>query len=50
MKGKYSSESQNEKGSPRAYVCYTYNEYRIPNPDPFLEGMDKYAIYIGSFI
>ena len=29
------------KGSPRAYVRYTYHEDKIPNLKPFIEGMDK---------
>ena len=29
------------KGSPRAYVRYTYHEDKIPSPRPFIEGMDK---------
>ena len=29
------------KGSPRAYVRYTYHEDKIPNPMPFIEGMDN---------
>ena len=29
-------------GSPRAYVRYTYYEDKIPNPKPFIDGMDKH--------
>ena len=29
------------KGSPRAYVCYTHDEDKIPNPKLFIEGMDN---------
>ena len=29
------------KGSPRAYVRYTYHEDEIPNPKPFIERIDN---------
>ena len=29
------------KGSPRAYVRYTHHKDKIPNPKPFVEGIDN---------
>ena len=29
------------KGSSKAYVRYTYHKDKIPNPKPFIEGMDN---------
>ena len=38
---KFIKNPERLKGSPRAYVPYTYHWDKIPNPKPFIEGMDN---------
>ena len=42
MEGKNLIKNQKRlKGSPRAFVRYTYDEDKITNPKPFIDGMDN---------
>ena len=39
-------ESGSLKVSPRAFICYEYNESKKPNPAPFIEGIHlHFSIY-----